>query len=134
MTIPTDLGRTHDLIEKTTTGQIIGAFYAVYNELGSGLLESAYAGALEVEFTERGIEHIREFPLAVYYHGRVVATYRSDFLVRRRVMVEVKSARVITDGDRQQLLHYLRATRTQVGLLLHFGPQARFYRMVNGGQ
>src|SRR6266566_5190 len=33
---------------------IIGAFYAVYDELGFGLLESAYAAALECELWSPG--------------------------------------------------------------------------------
>lgn len=50
------------LLEGDTTGKIIGAFYAIYNELGYGFLESVYAGALEIELTERGLPYVREHP------------------------------------------------------------------------
>ena len=118
------------LMRGEMTGQIIGAFYDVFNELRYGFLESVYAGALEVEFRERRIPYVRELPLEVVYKGRVVGTYRADFFVAGQVIVEIKATRQLHDADRRQLLHYLRATGQEVGLLLHFGQKAEFHRMV----
>ena len=56
---------------------------------------------------------------------------RADFLVDGKLVVEVKATRRIGEADKDQLLHYLRGTRTEVGLLLHFGPKAEFHRVVN---
>ena len=112
------------------TKEIIGAFYAVYNELRYGFLESVYANALEWEFRERSISYVREHPLEVRYKNRLVGMYRADFLVAARVVVEVKASRCLVDADKRQLLHYLRGTNQEIGLLLHFGPKAEFHRMV----
>ena len=89
-----------------------------------------YAGALEVEFRERGIPYVREHSLEVRYKHRVVGMYRADFLVGGKMVVEVKAHRQLGEADRRQLLHYLRGTNQGIGLLLHFGPEARFHRMV----
>ena len=112
------------------TGDVIGAFYSVYNALRHGFPESAYCGALEVEFGERCIPYTRELPLEVVYKGRVVGFYRADFVVHGTVIVEVKATRAVADADRRQLLHYLRATGLETGLLLNFGQKAEFHRMV----
>ena len=32
---------------------------------------------------------------------------------------------------RRQLLNYLAVTKLELGLILHFGPEAKFYRMVS---
>jgi GxxExxY protein len=48
-----------------------------------------------------------------------------------RLVVEVKSTQVLHPTATRQLLNYLRATGLGVGLVLHFGPQAHFYRVVN---
>ena len=112
------------------TNEIIGAFYAVYNELRYGFLESVYASALEIEFLERRISYVREHSLEVRYKGRIVGMYRADFLVDARVIVEVKASRCLVDADKRQLLHYLRGTNQGTGLLLHFGPEASFHRMM----
>jgi GxxExxY protein len=112
------------------TGAIIGAFYEVYNILRPGYLEAVYARAMELELTWRNIAHVREAHVDVYYTGHVVGVYRPDFLVAGRVVVELKATQAIGDADKRQLLNYLRGTELEVGLLLHFGPEAKFHRII----
>ena len=85
------------------TGAVIGAFYAVFNTLRYGFLESVYASALEVEFRERGIAYIREMPLVVEYKGRAIGLYRADFFIGGRLVVEVKATIKITDADKNRI-------------------------------
>ena len=48
------------------------------------------------------------------------------------LVVEVKSTTELHSSARRQLHNYLSATRLELGLLLHFGPTARFYRLIAG--
>jgi len=59
-----------------------------------------------------------------------VGHYRADFLVENVIVIELKASRTLDDSDRKQLLNSLRATRIEVGILLHFGPKPTFKRMV----
>lgn len=43
------LKKTDGLIHQDQTGQLLGAFYRVYNELGSGFMEAVYERALAKE-------------------------------------------------------------------------------------
>ncbi len=54
-----------------------------------------------------------------------------DIAVDDRVIVEVKATEHLAGVSARQLLNYLRATPFGVGLLLHFGPQPRFWRYVH---
>ena len=118
------------LLHELVTKQILGAFYRVYNTLGYGFLESVYANAMCVELTRRGLACEREAQVAVHYQGVVVGRYRTDLLVHRSVVLELKASPVLDPGARQQLLNYLRATDLEVGLLLHFGPRPSFQRVL----
>ena len=118
------------LLQADITDKIIGAFYAVHRELGFGFLESVYAKALGVELQARGQDFQREVPVEVMYKGVGVGTFRLDMLVGGTVLVETKSSEYLTEPDERQLLNYLRATNIEVGLLLHFGPKAKFRRFV----
>lgn len=118
------------LAEGALTEAIIGAFFAVYNELGFGFLESVYVRALQIELKARGIRSQREAEIEVFYRGEDAGYFRIDLYVERRVIVEVKTLTALAEPERKQLLNYLRATKTEVGLLLNFGPKARFMRMV----
>src|SRR4051812_47336487 len=107
---PKDLGtapRRAELVEGPLTESIIGAFYAVYNALGFGLLEKAYTGALVVELVSRGHGVAREVPTDIYYKGAIVATYKMDLIVDDRVVIEAKSTHQLSKSDTRELLNYL---------------------------
>ena len=119
------------LIHAPITRSINGAFFEVYNYYGYGLSESVYCGALELELMDRGHQVAREVLVEIEYKGRHVAWQRLDMLVDNRVIVEVKATEKLPPYSERQLLNYLRATPFQVGLLLHFGPEAKRYRYVD---
>jgi GxxExxY protein len=112
------------------TYQIIGGFYTVYNQLGFGFLEKPCANALAVELAFRGLNVEREVPFEIVYRGVSVGVYRVDLLVEGRVIVEVKASKDLSASDEPQLLNYLKASSIEIGLLLHFGPKARYRRLV----
>jgi GxxExxY protein len=119
------------LIGEELTRGAIGAFYEVYNALGHGFLEAVYANALEISLRERGFVVEREAATAVGFHGQAVGAYRIDLLVNDRLIVEVKAARHLDASAEKQLLNYLRSTRLELGLLMHFGPRPFFRRLVS---
>ena len=120
-----------ELLHGDITGEIIAAFYAVYNELGYGFVESVYVRAMAIELFQRRMNVAREVPVTVYYKGVTVGTYRADLVVADAVVVEVKAGEHPTDHDRPQLINYLRSSGKEVGLLLHFGPKAALKRVIH---
>ena len=58
-----------ELLYKDEVYRIVGAAIEVYNELGSGFLESVYHEALERELTERGIPFQSQRAIQVMYKG-----------------------------------------------------------------
>ena len=116
------------LAEEALTQSIIGVFYEVYNALGYGFLESVYAQALERELRRKGHRVEREVLVKVWYKGEVIARQRVDMVVDGKVIVEIKAGPTLPATAPRQLLNYLRATDKDVGLLLHFGLEPKFYR------
>jgi GxxExxY protein len=113
------------------TGEIIGAFYETWNELGFGFLESVYRRSLVLVLRERGLEVREEAPVMALFRGEPVGLFRLDLLVEGSVAVELKATSVLGPTDKRQLMNYLRATDLDVGLLLHFGPEAKFIRVAS---
>jgi GxxExxY protein len=112
------------------TEKIIGVFYDVYNELGHGFLESTYAEALVIALEESGLRAAREVPVPVWFRGTKVGQYYADLVVEGTVLLELKAARALEAAHEAQLLHYLRATEIEVGLLLNFGLRPQFRRLL----
>lgn len=118
------------LLHSRLTRRVIGCFYDVFNELGSGFLEAVYASALHITLSDNGLIVELEVSLDVLFRGRVVGQYRADLLVDRRLIVEVKAVPRLLRAHDAQLINYLRATGVRVGLLMNFGPSPEFRRFV----
>jgi GxxExxY protein len=123
---------TDTMAERETSSHVIGAFFEVYTTLGFDFLERVYSDALAIELMDRGRTVRREVMVPIWYKGRRIAPQRVDMIVDERVLVEIKSTTSLPAAADRQLLNYLRASPLPVGLLLHFGPKARFHRRVHG--
>ncbi|MFY9553786.1 MAG: GxxExxY protein [Blastocatellia bacterium] len=114
----------------SVTEQIIKAYYQVYNELGHGFLEKVYENSLFIELRKRGLIVRQQAPIKVYYDQQVVGHYFADLLVQGVVIVEVKAAEALCEDHEAQLVHYLKATDIDVGLLLNFGRRPQLKRKI----
>jgi GxxExxY protein len=113
---------------------IIGGFYSVYNYYGYGFIESVYAGTLTYELEDRGHRVARELAVAVRYKDRHVSWQRLDMVVDDRIILELKATEKIPPYVSRQVLNNLRATRFEVGLLLHFGPEPKVHRYIDSSR
>jgi GxxExxY protein len=112
--------------------KIMGACFAVHNELGAGFLEAVYHEALSIEFNDRGIPFVSRQPLPVTYRGRELKQgYAADFVVFGCIILEIKSDSALCDMHRAQTMNYLKATGFDLGLLVNFGshPKLEFERI-----
>ena len=99
---------------------VIGAAIEVHRELGPGFLESVYEEALAVEMGLRRIPFVRQPLVEVRFKGTRVGEGRLDFLVAQRLVVEIKAVSAIHPIHRAQVIAYLKAVGTPLGLLLNF--------------
>jgi len=118
------------MLHSDITDKIIGAAYEVHGVLGQGFLEKVYENALAVELRRAGLEVEQQRPITVRYKNEVVGDYFADLVVEGAVIVELKATRSIEPVHEVQLVNYLRATRLQVGILIHFGKSVTVKRKV----
>jgi GxxExxY protein len=119
-----------EILHHTLTKTLIGVYFDVYNELGFGFLEAVYERAFALALEQRGLRAVRQFPIVVWYRERRIGLYFADLLIEGAVIVELKAARALERSHESQVLHYLRATDVEVGLLLNFGPKPEFRRLI----
>jgi GxxExxY protein len=110
------------------TGQIIGVFFEVANELGHGFLESVYERALLIALADRGLRAEAQVPLQVQFRGRVVGDFSADIVVEDTVILELKAAKALLPEHQAQLINYLNATGMEVGLVVNFGAPRLEYK------
>lgn len=105
---------------ESTTKQIIGCAYRVYNSMGFGFLEAVYEKCMTIELAKTGLQFESQKPITVRYDGQVVGEFIADLHVEGPIIVELKSTRTIVQAHEIQLVNYLVATGTDVGLLINF--------------
>jgi GxxExxY protein len=98
--------------------------------LGYGFLEKVYENALALELESMGLRVGRQRPIKVFYLGRQVGDYYADLIVGGMVIIELKSAEALCEANEAQVVNYLKATDSEVGILLNFGPKPAFRRKI----
>ncbi len=119
-----------ELLHKDITNLILKAYYEVFNELGHGFLEKVYQNAMFYELQSKGLKVEAQGKIIVYYKNKIVGEFFTDIFVNDAVIVEIKATSYLIEENEYQLMNYLRATNVEVGLLLNFGKEAEFKRIV----
>ena len=119
-----------DLPEETLTGRVIASAYNVQRSFGYGFAETVYRRALAVELQFIGVPVAQELSYELFHRGVSVGAYRADLVVDDRLIVEVKTGKVLEAVARAHLLNYLRAADLPLGLLAYFGPNGTSIKRV----
>lgn len=112
------------------TEKIIGAAYAVHNRLGSGFVEKVYENALAKELESLGVKVNQQQELSVNYGGEPIGDFSVDLLVDEKIIVEVKAVQTLEKSHEEKVLHYLKASGCEVGLLINFGKKVGVRRKI----
>jgi GxxExxY protein len=101
--------------------EIVDAAIKVHQQLGPGLLESAYQTCLAYELTKRGLKVVCEVTLPIFYDGHWIESgYRVDMIVEDCILIENKAVDQITPVHRAQILTYLKLKGYWLGFLLNW--------------
>lgn len=120
------------LLYKEEVYDIVGICMNIYNSLGYGFLEVVYKDAMEIEFTDNEMKHVREKEFPVIYKGRKLKrSFFTDFILLDNIIVEVKAnADGIPEEAIAQTINYLKASGNRIGLIVNFGKRKLEYKRV----
>lgn len=107
---------------------ILGCYFDVINDLGSGFLESVYKNALYIALKEKGFRIVVEKRFEIQYREHKIGLYVADLVIEDAVIVELKCCEVLHPGHKAQLINYLKASNLPVGLLVNFGNRKLEYK------
>ena len=113
--------KVNNLIYKDLAYKVVGCFYNVYNELGPGYKESIYHRALAIEFDDQHIPYEGEKRISIKYRSKNVGYYTPDFVIDKKVIVEIKAVDNMPKLYETQLYYYLKGTDYKLGYIVNFG-------------
>jgi GxxExxY protein len=112
----------HDGEILSLTDVIRQTSFEIHKYLRSGFTEKVYENALANRLRKQGIRVEQQECVRVFDEdGSLLGLFRTDLLIERILICEIKSCGYLIDAHTAQLLGYLRATRMQHGLLINFG-------------
>ena len=112
------------------THEIIGCAMEIHRQLGAGFQEVIYQRCLEIELKTKGLPFGREVEQPIYYKGNKVGTRRADFIVDKRIVVELKAVLALENAHIVQAKNYLHAYDLDLGLLINFGGDSLEVRRI----
>ena len=118
------------MLHEKITEKILKAFFVVNNKLGFSFLEKVYENAMIIELRKLGCKVSPQTKIKVFYDYEEIGEYYADLLVDDLVIVELKASERLRREHEAQLINYLKATKTEVGLLLNFGKKAEYKRKI----
>jgi GxxExxY protein len=93
----------------------------VHQNLGPGLLESAYEECLFYELMKTGLDIQKQKALPLVYEDiKLDIGYRIDIIIENKLILEIKSVEALNDIHFAQLLTYLKLTNCKLGMLINF--------------
>ncbi len=102
--------------------QIRQVAFQIHTYLGHGHLEKVYENALAHRLRKAGLKVESQRPIKVFDEdGTVIGDYMADLIVEDILLIELKAARSLAPEHEAQILGYLKASRTEHGLLVNFG-------------
>ena len=110
------------------TGKAIKCGYQVHDYFGLGYPEVVYKRALRIDFIETDLDFQYEQSIDILYKSNHIYTRRFDFLLKDKVLLEVKAIKEIEPADINQILNYLKVFNLDVALLFNFGMKDFYFK------
>lgn len=79
---------------------------------------------------QKGLQVEAQKEIVVYFRGMLIGSFRADMVVEDKVLLEFKAGRCLEPVHQAQLLNYLKASTMEVGLLMNFGHEPTFKRII----
>ncbi len=119
-----------DLLYPELSFKIVGILFEVSNTLGYGYLEKYYQKAIAALLKKSNIEFKEQVKVEVKFGDDVVAEGRADFIIKEKIILEIKKGNTYRKNNIDQLNSYLKMTGHQLGILANFTTKGLLYKRI----
>ncbi len=120
------------LLYEKLSYEVRGCAIEVRKNYGPGHKESLYQNAYAEELTLKNIPFKREEPIKIYSPktGKVIGSYRPDFIIDSKIIVELKALDKVPQKMIDQLYDYLRNSEHELGFFINFGSNELYIKRI----
>ena len=130
-----DLTQTHaeakeEFLYEELTYKLRGIIFNVKKKIGLGHKEVIYQNAIEEELNNSGIIFEKEKIIDIQYDDKKIGTYRPDFVIDNKIILELKVLPFIGKNEEMQVWTYLKGSDYKLALLVNFGSTDIFIKRI----
>ncbi len=120
------------LIYPELSYRLMNILFKVHNKLGPKYQEKYYQRAIEIEFNKQKIPFEKEKYIRLKYEGENIGCYYIDFVIEKKIALEIKSLDYFKRDFTSQILAYLNTTNLRLGIIVNFnGERLQYRRYIN---
>jgi GxxExxY protein len=108
------------VVYKDLSYKICGILLKVHNELGPYCSEKQYGDKIEYHFKLENIPYEREVVIPISFEGERPGRNKTDFIVANKIVLEIKTVRMLDPECYYQVQRYLKAINKKLGILVNF--------------
>lgn len=122
-----------NLVHPELSYKLVGLLYRVYNCLGGGYQEKIYQAAVRMELAKEGINFIEQAQIDLVYDNSRISTYRLDFIIEHKIVLELKVTPKFVLRDIMQVLGYLKRSGLNLGILVSMNRKGIMFKRILKG-
>lgn len=121
-----------DLVYPELSYLIVGILFNIYKELGDGYQEKYYQKAVAIELKKHKLDFREQVSIPLKYKGEKIGNYFLDFVIEKKIVLELKKGDRFFKKNIEQVYGYLKAGNLKLGILANFTKRGvKFKRIVN---
>ncbi len=110
----------------------MGILFKVHSELGGRYQEKYYQRAIARALEKEGLRFKKEISVDLKFDEFKIGKYFLDFLIDKKIILEIKAIPRLNPLDFKQISAYLKACHLELGIIANFrGPKLTYKRILN---
>lgn len=120
------------LLHKDLSYKIQGVAFEIRKDFGLSHKERIYQRAFEEELKRRNIFYEREKAIKIYSpkDGKFIGLYRPDFIIDKKIIVEIKTYKFVPKDEMRKIYDYLRNSEYELGYLINFASPKLYIKRI----
>ena len=121
---------TEKLLYSSITEKILGSYYSITKVITYGLPIDIYRNALMIELEYNKLQVERDYEIGINYRDKKVGTLQVDFLVEKKVIVQLVAEVEITTETLDWIKRVLRNSPYEICLVLNPNGDGGYKRII----
>lgn len=119
-----------ELIYPELSYKIVGLLFDVHTRLGGSFEEKYYQRAIEELLISNEVPFKRELKVDITINDKKIGKFFLDFLIDKRVVLELKAVPRLLPVHFRQIKTYLIANKLKLGILANFRGEKLIYKRI----